>query len=348
MRALVQVKNGSPDEALKIEQRPDPAPGPGQVRIKVKASGINFADLMARVGLYPDAPKLPCVMGYEVAGEIDEVGADADGLTPGQRVMAGVEFGGFAELAVVEAQNVVPLPASFNFEQGAAYPVVYGTAFVAINQLAEVKQGETVLVNSAAGGVGIAAIQILRDIGAEIIGTASASKHDFLREQGVAHTIDYHTQDVKAEVMRITKDAGVDVVLDALGNFHESLGLLKPDGRMVMYGVSNLMAGDKRSIPTMLKGVAKMFRNLPRFNPVKLMNGNKSKKVGGKTVYGLNMLHLWQQQGSLEDVMQPMDALLERGVFTPVVAKAFPLEQAGEAHRYIQDRKNVGKVVLTP
>lgn len=348
MRALVMEKFGSPDEALSVEQRPDPSPGEGQVRVRVEASGLNFADLMARVGLYPDAPKPPCVMGYEVAGEIDQIGQGVVDFEVGQKVMAGTHFGGFAELAVTDTANVMALPESFSFEQGAAFPVVYGTAFTAIDLLAKVEQGERVLVHAAAGGVGIAAIQLLRDRGAEIFGTASASKHDFLCEQGVAHPIDYHSQDVKTEVMRITNGAGVAVVLDALGNFRESLGLLAPDGRLVMYGVSNLMSGDKRKLAHVLKGMASVISNLPRFNAVKLMNANRSKRVGDRTVYGLNMLHLWEQQGSLQSVMTPMAALLERGVFEPVVAASFPFERAAEAHRFVQERRNVGKVVLIP
>ena len=148
--------------------------------------------------------------------------------------------------------------------------------------------------------------------------------------------------------MRITDGEGVAVVLDALGNFRESLGLLQPDGRMVMYGVSNLMSGDKRKLGHVLKGMASVISNLPRFNAVKLMNANKSKTVGKKTVFGLNMLHLWDDKGSLETVIVPMMPLLARGVFKPVVAESFPFDRAADAHRFVQERRASGKVVLTP
>ena len=337
MRALVMTKHGPPDDALAVQERPDPAVGAGQVRIRVHAAGLNFADVMARVGLYPDAPKPPTVMGYEAAGEIESVGSGADGFQPGQRVVAGTRFNGFAQLATADVQNVIPIPESMSFEEAAAVPVVFGTAYVAVALLAGVRRGETVLVHAAAGGVGIAALQILRDRGAEVIGTASAAKHDAVRAQGAAHVIDYRTQDVGQEVTRITGGRGVDVVLDALGSFRESYGLLRPGGRLVMYGASQLLTGDRRNVMKALRAVATM----PRFNAMKLMNQNKS-------VMGLNLLHWWDDRGSLEEMIGPLVELIERGVIRPVVAETFPFERAADAHRYIQERRNVGKVVLTP
>jgi NADPH:quinone reductase-like Zn-dependent oxidoreductase len=182
-----------------------------------------------------------------------------------------------------------------------------------------------------------AATQILRDVGAEVIGTASASKHDAVRAQGAAHVIDYRNEDVGKEVERITGGRGVDVVLDALGSFRDSYKLLRPGGRMVMYGASQLLTGDRRNILKALSAVARM----PRFNAMKLMNDNKS-------VMGLNLLHWWDDRGSLEEATGPLGVLIERGVVKPVVAETFPFDRAADAHRFIQERKNVGKVVLTP
>jgi NADPH:quinone reductase-like Zn-dependent oxidoreductase len=337
MRALVLTKHGPPEEALAVEERPEPTVGRGQVRVRVRAAGLNFADIVARVGLYPDAPKTPAVMGYEVAGEIESVGEGANGFQPGQRVVAATHFTGFAELAVADAANVLPLPEGMSFEEGAAVPVNYGTAYIAVVQKAAVQSGETVLVQAAAGGVGIAALQLLRDRGAVVIGTASASKHDAVREQGAAHVIDYRTQDVKTEVERITGGRGVDVVLDSLGEFRRSYRMLRAGGRLVTYGLSNVVTGDRRNILNAVREVA----TVPRFNPLKLMNENR-------TVIGLNLLRLWDDRGSLEEVTAPLVELVERGVIRPVVAESFPFERAAEAHRYIQDRRNVGKVVLTP
>src|SRR5205085_328710 len=200
MRALVLTKHGPPDQALAVQERPDPPVGPGQVRIRVHAAGLNFADVLARVGLYPDAPKPPTVMGYEVAGEIESVGPDADGFAPGQRVAAGTRFNGFAELAVADVANAFPVPDRLSFEEAAAVPVVYATAYAAVALLSGVRPGEKVLIHAAAGGVGIAATQLASDRGAEVIGTASAAKHDAVRAQGAAHVIDYRSQDVQTEV----------------------------------------------------------------------------------------------------------------------------------------------------
>jgi synaptic vesicle membrane protein VAT-1 len=337
MRALVLTKRGTPDEALAVQARPDPPVGPGQVRIRVRATGLNFADVLARVGLYPDAPKPPTVMGYEAAGEIESVGPGVEGFALGQRVAAGTRFNGFAELVTADVANVIPLPDAMSFEEAAAVPVVYGTAYAAVNLLAGVRAGETVLVHAAAGGVGIAALQLLRDRGARVIGTASAAKHDAVRAQGAEHAIDYRTQDVAKEVRRLTGDGGVDVVLDATGSFRESYGLLRPGVRLVMYGASQLLTGDRRNVLKAVRAVARM----PRFNAIKLMNQNRS-------VMGLNLLHWWDERGSLADVTHPLVELIDRGVVRPVVAEVFPFERAADAHRYIQERRNVGKVVLIP
>jgi NADPH:quinone reductase-like Zn-dependent oxidoreductase len=194
-----------------------------------------------------------------------------------------------------------------------------------------------VLVHMAAGGVGIAALQILRTLGAEAIGTASASKHDAIRAQGAAHAIDYRNEDVAAEVKRITGGRGLDVVLDALGEFRQSYKLLRAGGRLVVYGASNIASGDRRNILRAGREVARM----PRFNPLRLMSHSKA-------VIGLNLLTLWDDRGSLEEITSPLAEMLEQGALNPVVAESFPFDRAADAHRFIQERKNIGKVVLTP
>src|SRR3954453_8266420 len=226
MRAVVLTGHGGP-EVLQVQERPDPLVGPGEVRIAVKAAGINFADTMARVGLYPDAPKPPCVLGYEVAGEIESVGDGVDSLKPGDRVMAGTRFGGQAELVTVPAEQALPFPDDWSFEQATAVPVNYATAYVALVTMGGLRAGERALIHAAAGGVGTAAAQIAKAIGAEIFGTASAAKHDAIRAQGVDHPIDYRTQDFEAEVRRITDGQGVDVIIDATGptNFRKDYRL---------------------------------------------------------------------------------------------------------------------------
>ena len=257
MKALVLTGTGGYD-VLRVQERPDPPVGPGEVRIAVKAAGINFADTMARVGLYPDAPKTPCVLGYEVAGEIESVGAGVEGRAVGERVVAGTRFGGQAELVTVAAEQALPLPAALSFEQGAAFPVNYGTAYAALIVMGSLREGNRVLIHAAAGGVGIAATQIARNTGAEIFGTSSPSKHEAIRAQGVAHPIDYRTLDFEAEVMRITGGEGVDLVIDAQGptSFRKDYRLLRSGGRLVMYGISENSKGGKRDIPSTLKALA--------------------------------------------------------------------------------------------
>jgi NADPH:quinone reductase-like Zn-dependent oxidoreductase len=344
MRAVVITQNGPP-EVLEVQERPDPPVGRGEVRIAVKAAGINFADTMARVGLYPDAPKLPCVVGYEVAGDIESVGEGVEGHAVGDRVFAGTRFNGQAELVTIPANQVLAMPEKLSYEEGAAFPVNYGTAYAALVIMGGLKASERVLIHAAAGGVGISATQIARGIGAEIFGTASPSKHDAIREQGVDHAIDYRSLDFEEEVQRITGGDGVDVIMDALGptSFRKDYRLLRSGGRLIMYGASELQTGSgKRDLPTALRALARMpMATLPWWKSMGVMNENKG-------VFGLNMLSWWDREGSLDRVTEPLLSGLEKGELKPVVAEAFPFDRAPDAHRFIEERRNVGKVVLVP
>ena len=344
MRAVVITKHGPP-EVLKVEERPDaPAPAAGEVRIAVKAAGINFADLMARTGVYPDAPPVPSVVGYESAGEVESVGEGVEDLKAGDRVMAGTKFGGYAELVTVPAGQALPLPGHLTFEQGAAVPVNYGTAYAALMIMGGLRKGDRVLIHAAAGGVGIAATQIAGSAGAEIFGTASQSKHEAITAQGVDHVIDYRNTDFEAEVKRLTDGKGVDVIIDAIGpsSFRKDYRLLRPGGRLIMYGISEIQQGEKRDIPAALKALTTMLTaTMPWWKSAGVMNENKG-------VFGLNMLHWWNEEGSLDRMMEPLAEGLENGTLTPVVAEAFPFDRAADAHRFIGERRNVGKVVLVP
>src|SRR5437764_9082304 len=258
MRAVVIPKHGGP-EVLEVQERPDPPVGAGEVRIAVKASGINFADTMARTGLYPDAPKLPSVVGYEVAGEVESVGDGVSDFKAGDRVLAGTRFGGYAELVTVRGAMVYPLPKGLSFEQGAAFPVNYSTAEAGLRVMGGLTEGERVLIHAAAGGVGIAATQIAKLHKAEIFGTASASKHEAIAAQGVDHPIDYRNKDFAEEVMRLTGGEGVDVIMDAIGptSFRKDYGILRPGGRLIMYGAAELQTGDTRNLAKVLPKVLK-------------------------------------------------------------------------------------------
>ena len=344
MRAVVITRQGPP-EVLQVQELPDPPVGPGEVRIAVKAAGINFADTLARIGLYPDAPKLPCVVGYEVAGEIESVGEGVDSHKVGDRVIAGTRFNGQAELVTVAADMAFPLPKKLSFEEGAAFPVNYATAYAALVIMGGLKKGERVLIHAAAGGVGTAATQIAGGIGAEIFGTASASKHDAIREQGVEHAIDYRSMDFEEEVQRITGGGGLDVVMDALGpiSFRKDYRLLRSGGRLIMYGLSEVQSGSgKRDIPAALRSLVRMpLATMPWWKSLGVMNENKG-------VFGLNMLSWWDREGNIDRALEPLQEGLEKGDLKPVVAEAFPFDRAPDAHRMIEERRNVGKVLLVP
>ncbi len=343
MRAVVITEHGGP-EVLEVQDRPDPGVGPGQVRVAVRAAGINFADLLARSGMYPDAPKPPCVVGYEVAGVIESVGEGVDDFSAGDRVIAGTQFNGYAELVTANAPDVLSLPEGLAFEQGAAVPVNYATAYAGLVLMGGMREGDRVLIHAAAGGVGIAGSQIARNIGAEVFGTASPGKHDAIREQGVAHPIDYRNQDFEEVVNGITGGGGIDIAMDAVGpsSFRKDYRLLRPGGRLICFGLSEVQTGEGRNIPGLLKGLAGMATaTMPWWKSLGIMNENKG-------VFGLNMLSWWKTEGSIRRAMDPLAEDLAAGKLEPIVSESFPFERAADAHRFIHDRRNVGKVVLTP
>ncbi|MDQ2939178.1 MAG: medium chain dehydrogenase/reductase family protein [Actinomycetota bacterium] len=343
MRAVVITKHGGP-EVLQVQDLPDPPVGPGEVRIAVRAAGINFADTLARTGLYPDAPPLPCVVGYEVAGEIESLGEGVEDHKVGDRVFAGTRFGGYQELVSVPSDMVFALPKKLSFEQGAAFPVNYATAQAGLVVMGGLDAGERALIHAAAGGVGISATQIANVRGAEVFGTASASKHDAIREQGVDHPIDYRNKDFAEEVMRITDGEGVDVILDALGptSFRKGYRILRQGGRLIMYGASEVQTGETRNLVTAARTVLKApLATMPWWKSLGVMNENKG-------VFGLNMLSWWDREGNLDRVIEPLLSLLADGRLRPVVAETFPFDRAADAHRFIAERRNIGKVVLVP
>ena len=334
MRAVVITKAGDPS-VLQVQERPDPPPpGPGQVRIDVRACGVNFADTLARVGLYEEAPPLPAVVGYEVAGTIAALDPNIDGLSVGDRVMAGTRFGGYVDTINVGAEAVIGLPDALSFEQGAALPVNYATAWAALHGYGGLQAGQRVLIHAAAGGVGLSALQLAKAAGAEVHGTASPGKHARLAELGLDRAIDYRRDGWWKGL------APYDLILDAIGgrSFQRSYALLRVGGRLVAYGASSIQQGEKRNMARVLPQAGRMFRG---FSLIKQMSESK-------TVIGLNMLALWDDRGTLEPWITPLAAALADGTISPVVHAAVPFANAPEAHRIIAARENVGKVVLVP
>ena len=333
MRAVVITQHGDPS-VLQVQERPDPQPGPNQVRIDVKACGINFADVMARQGLYEDAPDTPCVVGYEVAGLVDQVGEGVESPKVGDRVFAPIMFGGYASSVVVPAGDALALPESLSFAQGAAVPVNYATAWAGLMDFANLQPGERVLIHAAAGGVGIAATQIAKRRGAHILGTSSPGKHDKIRSFGVDEALDYTRDGWEKGV------APVDVIMDAVGgrSFRRSYNLLRPGGRLVAFGASSVVSGEKRNL---LKAAPQALPMLRGFNLIEQMQSSKA-------VIGLNMLTLWKDRGTMQRWIDPLVEMMDDGSLQPVVHEEVPFDRAGDAHRLISERKNVGKVVLTP
>ena len=343
MRTVVITKHGAP-EVLRVEERPEPQVGPGEVRIAVRAAGINFADLLARRGMYPAAPKPPCVVGYEVSGTVESVGEGVERFAVGERVLGGCKFGGHAELVSANQDDVIPLPERLSFEQGAAVPVNYATAYAGLVLMGGLREGDRVLIHAAAGGVGIAASQIARNIGAEVFGTSSPAKHEAIREHGVDHPIDYRGSDFEQVVRELTDGVGIDVAFDAIGpsSFRKDYRLLRPGGRLICFGLSEVQTAEGRNIPGLIKGLASMATaTMPWWKSLAIMNENKG-------VFGLNMLSWWKTEGSIRRAIEPLQADLEAGRLEPVVAEAFPCERAADAHRFIHERRNIGKVVLVP
>lgn len=326
-------------EKLELREAADPTPDAGEMRVRVAAAGINFADILARMGLYPDAPKLPCVVGYEVSGTVDAVGAGVDESWIGKEVFGMTRFGGYSDVVVAPEVQMFEKPASLSHEQAAAIPVNYLTAWQLLVVMGSLSADEAVLIHNAGGGVGLAAIDIGRHIGATLIGTSSAGKHSFLKERGLDHAIDYRNQDWAVELDKITDGRGVELITDPLGGNHwkKSYKALRSTGRLGMFGIST---ASESKLPGPLR-LLKIAAGLPLYSPLGLMDKNRS-------VFGVNMGHLWHESAKIRVWMEALLQGIEDGWVRPHVDQAFSFEQAGEAHAFIEARKNIGKVVLTP
>ena len=337
----IWITRAGPPEVLQVREAPDPEPKAGELRIRVEASGINFADILGRMGMYPDQPPIPVVPGYEVGGRVDAAGQGAERSWIGRDVIALTRFGGYTDTICVPAKQVFARPAGMSASDGAAIPVNYFTAWQLIVVMGALKRGETMLVHSAGGGVGIAATQIAKHLGAQVIGTASAGKHAELRALGVDHLIDYRTEDFEARTREITGGRGVELILDAVGgeSWKKGYRVLAPTGRLGMFGVSAAASGKERSV----LGFMSLLANTPwfQFNPLSLMNANKG-------VFGVNLGHMWGEVDRIREWAERLLELWAQGVVKPKIARSFRFEEAPQAHHFIQDRRNIGKVLLVP
>ncbi len=337
VRQIQVPRHGGP-RVLRIVEGPQPEPQKGEVLIRTHFAGINFADIMARIGLYPGASQLPSVPGYEVAGEVVQTGPDVSGLQPADRVLAITRSGGYSSHAVVPREQVRKVPEGISLEAAAALPVTYLTAYLMMFDLGNLRPGQTVLIHSAGGGVGTAAVQLASIADARIFGTASAAKHERLRRMGVELCIDYRNGDFVPLVREATAGRGVDLILDAQGpaHFRRSLKALAPLGALIMYGVQHNI-GRTRLLSAPLKLLWEMLT--VRFTPISIMNANRG-------VYGFHLGRLWHHPEPVGRALEQLVTWLGEGKIGPVVDRVFPYHQAAQAHAYIQDRQNFGKVLL--
>lgn len=336
MRAVVVQKFGPP-EVLQLSELPDPQLGPRQVLIRVAAIGINFADLFMRMGMYPRAPHPPFVPGLEVAGIIDSVGSEVtEGFREGDRVFAlSGNCGGYASKIAVSASQVFNIPGGLTFAEAAALPVNYLTAWHSMFEMGNLRSGDRILIHGAAGGVGIAAVQLAQTHGIVTIGSAGPTKQKLLAELGVDYSINHASQNFLTEVRRIAPD-GIEMVLDPIGGetLARSYSCLGQMGRLVIYGMSSAVSDSgRRSIWRMFKS----YLQMPKLKPLKIMSENKA-------IVGVSLGRL--TANIIRREMQDLVAVIGEYGIRPHIGATFPLEQAAEAHRHIHSRQSVGKVVL--
>ena len=336
MKSVVLTKYGAP-EVLQVKEFKDIEPLDNQVRIKVHYAGINFAEIMARMKLYPGGPKPGSVLGGEVSGVIDKIGKNVEGLKIGEKVMGFTLNGSYSSQVCLDINSIIKLPNNFKLDEAAAFPVTYITAYMMMFDMGNLQDGDTFLIHGAGGGVGTAAIQLAKTKNIKIIGTASSWKHDKLINMGVDKCIDYNKDDTEKEIMDFTKDKGVDLIIDPVGtkNWKLSYRVLAKMGKLIIYGDQNLVQGYKLNLIAAMKEMYSM----PKYKPMDLMSNNKA--VMG---YHLGRFkgHEWKVKRSIENLIK----LVNVNDLHPVIDSKFSFEEASKAHRYIQNRKNFGKVLL--
>lgn len=336
MKAIFLTKQG--DAFSSFEQRgvPKPQAGKGQALIKVEAFGLNYADVLARRGMYKEAPPLPSLLGYDVAGTIEQLGEGVTGFNIGDRVMAMTRFGGYAEYAVTAALAMAKIPESISMASATALTTQYCTAYFTSAYVTNLFAGDVVLVQSGAGGVGTALIQYAKHRGCTIFATAgSADKIEYLKKCGVDYPINYKTHDFAEEVIKIAGKNSVDVVFDAVGgaSVKKGIGLLNSGGRLVCYGAADL--SDKNIL-----GKLGSVVSFGIYHPIFLM-------MASKAIIGVNMLKIADNKPTvIQHCLQQVVELVNQKIFTPEVGKVFNAAQIGEAHDYLEKRKSIGKVVV--
>jgi len=336
MKAIYLKKYGKAQNAFEIRDTEIPTPDAREVCIKVNYFGLNFADVVARRGLYPDAPKNPAVLGYDVTGTIHSVGAEVTEFKVGDKVAALTRFGGYAEYACTMVEGVVKIPKGYDEAKATALATQACTAYYCAEECVTLNTGDNVLVQAAAGGVGSILVQIARHHGCTVFGTASTSKQKILESNGVHYPIDYTKQDFKDEITKILGGDNLDFVFDSIGGsvFKKGYKLLQPGGTMVTFGAAAQVAGNNK-----FKALAVVF-GFGIFSPIQLLMSSKS-------LVAVNMLRIADYKPALfKKIFSGVMNYAEQGVIDPTVAKVYPADQIAEAHSHLESRNSIGKLVM--
>ena len=335
MRRIVYPRAGGV-ETIQIVEEDDPVPQSDQVCVRIHRAGINFAELMMRQGLYGSSPDFPFTPGYEASGVVIGVGDQVATLKEGDRVLAMTGFGGYSEKVCLDARRVIPIPDSVSFDQAAAIPVTYGTAFHMLVHLGRISKGDSVLIHHAAGGVGTAVAQICRSFGSSlIVGTASTPKRDFVESMGMRF-VDREREDFEEVCKDLTDGKGVHHAIDPVGGSHllRSYKSLRKGGKLYYFGASAAVKGERRSRLSELR----MWWGMPRFDPLKLMTSNKA-------VFGVHM-GLLEDEAVFKGHLASLSKMLEKGEIDPVIDSVWRFENVADAQMHMHNRKNRGKVLL--
>jgi NADPH:quinone reductase-like Zn-dependent oxidoreductase len=343
MQKVVIHRAGSYDQ-LKFEDHPRPSPRAGEVLIRIRAIGVNYADVLVRWGLYESAKKYvgwPITPGFEFSGEILSTGDRVQTWKTGDRVFGITRFGAYATEICVPEHQIFRIPSRMNFEEAAAFPAVYITAYHALFQLVRIRSGGTLLVHSAAGGVGTALLQLSRAQGFKAVGVVGSSeKTPIAQKCGATYVIDKSTEDLWTKAKGYAPQ-GYDAILDANGpsTLRQGYSLLAPTGKLITYGAHSVLpkSGGKLNPLKLLVG----YFRLPRFNPLDLVTQNKS-------VVGFNVSFLFDRLDLIEDSMGHLITWIEDGSINPPLVTTYPFERVAEAHRKIESGTSVGKLVLVP
>lgn len=337
MKAAVLVKNAEADNSFEIREVEKPKVQAGEVLIKVETFGLNFADIMARQGNYQDCPPLPAVIGYDVVGEVAEIGAEVDNVVIGDRVTAMTRFGGYAEYAITDHRACAKIDKDYPAEKATAITTQYCTAYYCFEEMMNLYEGDKVLIHAAAGGVGTALVQLAVNKGCEIFGTAgSPEKLKYLKELGVQHPINYRSEDFEEKIRKIVGEQGLDAVFDPVGgkSVKKGLNLLGSGGRIVLFGASDMTGAN-------IFGKISTGLGFGFYHPVEFM-------LASKAMIGVNMLRIGDDRPMvLKRCLENVVKLIDKGVLDPTVAQVFPIQKLGDAHAFLESRQSIGKVSVS-